>query len=283
MALTKQISNRALILSPSTAEVTTAQTIAPYYDFRIDGVVEIPTGDSFDAGRYIHADQSFASAKISVLKGGTSEYDITVKSYDSAGGDEITHINLTNQQFTTDNSITTLAFVQTEIEAERTLVFSITESTIGTPVEDFCLTITSGTFADLGSIDTPTVSKVEGPTLINPQVFSLNADKALAITPSGVDYASADDVNSAKSTIGISSATAAPGASVELVSAGLASNAITGLGFTAGDEIYLGVNGALVDSATASAFPPGDAIKQVGFAVNSNDMWVQIADAEIII
>lgn len=283
MALTKQISQRALILSSTTAEVTTAQTIAPYYDFRVDGVLDIPLGDSYDAGRYVNADQEFISAKISVLKGGTSEYDISVKSYDSAGGNEVTHIDITNQQFTTDRSITTLAFVQNQIQAERTLVMSITESVAGTPVEDFCLTITSGTFAALEAVGSPSVSKVEGPALSNPQVYNLDSGKALAITATGVDYASSDDVDSAKSTIGIASATAAPGGAVDVISAGLAVNAITGLGFTAGDEIYLGINGALVDSTTASAFPPGDVIKQLGFAINATDMWVQIADAEIII
>tara|TARA_R100001086_G_scaffold235262_2_gene158079 strand:- start:349 stop:1200 length:852 start_codon:yes stop_codon:yes gene_type:complete len=283
MALTKQISNRALILSDTTAEVTTAQTIAPYYDFRVNGVLEIPIGESFDASQYVDAEQSFVAAKISVRKGGTSEYDIVVKSFDSAGGDETIHINIASQQFTTDNSITTLAFVDNTILAERTLVMEITEVTQATPVEDFTLTIVSSVFADLDAIGSPSISRVEGPSLTNPQAFNLDANRALAITASGVDYASSDDVPSAKSTIGISSATAAPGGSVELVSAGLIQNAITGLGFTAGDEIYLGVNGALVDEATASAFPSGDVIKQLGFAVNATDMWVQIADAEIII
>jgi len=283
MALTKQISNRALILSDTTAEVTTAQTIAPYYDFRINGVLEIPIGESFDASQYINADQTFISAKVSVGVGGTSEYDIVVKSYDSSGGDEVIHINLSNQTFSTDRAITTLGFVDNTIGEERTLVFEITEVTQNVPCEDFCLTITSSVFADLDAVGTPTVAKVSGPSLTNPQAFNLDSGKALAITASGVDYASSDDPASARSTIGIASATAAPGGSVELVSAGLIENAITGLGFTAGDEIYLGVNGALVDSATASAFPPGDVIKQLGFAVNATDMWVQIADAEIII
>ena len=238
MALTKQISQRALILSSTTAEVTTAQTIAPYYDFRVDGVLDIPVGESYDAGRYVNAEQEFISAKISVLKGGTSEYDISVKSYDSAGGNEVTHIDITNQQFTTDRAITTLAFVQNQIQAERTLVMSIVESTAGTPVEDFCLTITSGTFAALEAVGIPSVSKLEGPALSNPQVYNLDSGKALAVTAAGVDYASSDDVDSAKSTIGIASATAAPGGAVDVISAGLAANAITGLGFTAGDEIY---------------------------------------------
>lgn len=283
MALTKQISNRALILSPSTAEVTTAQTIAPYYDFRIDGVLGIPINESFDAGRYVHADQTFSSAKVSVRVGGDSEYDIVVKSYDSSGGDEVTHINLVNQVFATSNSITTLSFVDNEIAAERTLVLQIFESVANTPVEDFCLTIISSTFADLGVIGAPVVSEVTGPPgLTNTQAYNLDFGKALAITATGVDYASADDVPSASSCIGIAKATAAPAGPISLVSSGLASNVLNGLGFTAGDEVFLGLNGNLVDSATAGTYPPGYVIKQVGFALNALDMWVQIADAEII-
>lgn len=283
MALTKQISSRALILSPSTAEVTTAQTIAPYYVFNVAGVLNIPILEHFDCGRYIHADQTFSAAKISVRVGGTSEYDLQLKSYDLSGGDEVIHINLTGLQFTTGNSLSTLVFADNSIDAERTLVMSLVESVAGTPVEDFNLTVVSSLFADIESLDAIPVESMVGPALSNTQVFTLDAKKALAITPSGVDYASADIPSTAESCIGISISSAAPSASINLVSAGLASNVITGLGFTAGDEIYLGVAGALVDSATAGAFPPGYSLKQVGFALNANDMWVQISDAEIII
>jgi hypothetical protein len=289
MALTKQISNRAIILSPTTAEVTTAQTIAPYYDFRVDGVLDLDLEESLDASRYIDASQSFVSAKVSVRVGGSSEYDIVVKSYDAAGGDEITHINVTNQTFATDNSITTLGFVQPNISAERTLVMTVRESVSATPVEDFCLTIVSSTFADLDLLNIGGGggggggASLTGPALVNTQAFTIDANKALAITSSGVDYASADDLASAKTCIGISTTSSAPAEAIELVGAGLAVNVLAGLGFAAGDEVYLGVNGALVDSATAGAFPPGDVIKQVGFAVNSSDLWVQISDAEIIV
>lgn len=283
MALTKQISSRALILSPSTAEVTTAQTIAPYYDFRISGSLELPLGGQFDCGRYVNADQNFISAKVIVAKGGTSEYNIQVKSYDSFGGDEVIHINLVNQQFTTDNSITTLSFIESEIEAERSLVLEITESTIGTPIQDFSLTLVSSLFADLDSVSSPTVSSVVGPTLTNTQAFNLLSSRALAITPTGVDYASADDVPTAEACIGISIANTAPSGSINLISSGLANSVLTGLGFTAGDEIFLGLNGNLVNAATVSAYPLGYAIKQLGFALNATDMWVQIADAELII
>lgn len=161
MALTKQISNRALILSDTTAEVTTAQTIAPYYDFRVDGVLDIDLEESLDASRYIDSAQTFLSAKVSVQKGGTSEYGITVISYDSAGLNPITHIDLAAQTFTADNSITTLTILEDEIPAERTLVLSIVESTSNVPVENFCLTLTSSTFADLDKIP---VSSIIGET-----------------------------------------------------------------------------------------------------------------------
>jgi hypothetical protein len=283
MALTKQISSRALILSPSTAEVTTAQTIAPYYTFNVAGVLNIPVIEHFDCGRYIHADQSFSAAKVSVRTGGTSEYDLQVKSYDVSGGDEVIHVDLTGLQFTDDNSLTTLVFLENEIQAERTLVMSLFESVAGTPVEDLSLTIVSSLFADIDSLDSLPVESLTGPSLSNTQVFTLDAKKALAITPSGVDYASADAPATAEACIGISIASSAPSSAINMVSAGLASNVITGLGFTAGDEIFLGISGDLVDSATAAAFPPGHSLKQLGFALNATDMWVQISDAEIII
>lgn len=282
MALTKQISNRALILSPTTAEVATTQTIAPYYDFRIDGVLELPLGEYFDSGRYIGAAQKFASAKISVRKGGTSEYDITVKSYDSAGNNEITHIEFVGASFTTDNILVTLPFVQNEVPQERSLVFRIRESSSGTPIEDFSLTIVSTVFTELSPSESTSAASIEGPSLINDQAFNLESNRALAITASGVSYASADDVPSAKACIGIATATAAPGGPVTLVASGLAANRITGLGFTAGDAVFLGLNGNLVDEATASGYPLGFAIKQLGFAINSNDLWVQISGTEII-
>jgi hypothetical protein len=283
MALTKQISSRALILSPSTAEVTTAQIIAPYYVFNIAGVLNIPTEQHFDCGRYIHADQSFSAAKISVRVGGTSQYDLQVKSYDVSGGDEVIHVNLTGLQFTDDNSLATLVFVDNSIEAERTLVMSLVESVIGTSIEDFSLTLVSSLFASLDSLVALPVESMSGPALTNTQAFTLDAKKALAITPSGVNYASADTPSTSEACIGISIAGSAPSAPINLVSAGVANNVITGLGFTAGDEIFLGVNGALVDSATAAGFPAGYSLKQLGFALNATDMWVQISDAEIIL
>jgi hypothetical protein len=124
---------------------------------------------------------------------------------------------------------------------------------------------------------------MKGPELTNPQAFTLLAKRVISITPSGVNYGSADDAPSAQTVIGITSSNSPSGSPVNVVAVGLAAGVLTGLGFVTGDEIYLGLNGAMVDSATAGAFPPGHVIKQVGFAIDSSDMWVQIASSEIII
>lgn len=151
MAVTKQISKRSIILSPTTAEVSTAQTIAPKYEFVVDGVLSIPVGDTLDCSRYIDAAQEFALAKVSVGAGGTSQYRIIVTSYDSTGGDPTVHLNVL-QDFTSANAITTLSFLDNSIGAERTIVMSIEEEVVGTSCEDLCLTLVSGTFADLDAI-----------------------------------------------------------------------------------------------------------------------------------
>lgn len=151
MALTKQISKRSLILSPTTAEVSTAQTIAPYYDFRIDGLLEIPIGETFDCSRHIYAEQTLISARLSVQTGGTSQYRIIVSSYDAAGVFIEEHIN-TLASPTDSNATYTLAFIEQTVQANTTLVLSVEEEVIGIPAEDLSLTLVSGTFADLDQI-----------------------------------------------------------------------------------------------------------------------------------
>lgn len=151
MALTKQISRRSLILSPTTAEVSTAQTIAPQYDFRIDGLLEIPLAETLDCSRHIYAEQTLISARLSVQTGGTSQYRIIVSSYDATGVFIEEHIN-TLVSPTDSNAIYTLAFIQQVVQANTTLVLSVEEEVIGLAAEDLSLTLVSGTFADLDQI-----------------------------------------------------------------------------------------------------------------------------------
>lgn len=159
MALTKQISRRSLILSPTTAEVSTAQTIAPYYDFRIDGLLEIPLAETFDTSRYIDAEQTLVGAKLSVLTGGTSQYRVIVNSYDAAGVFQAEHIN-TLVSPTTDRVVYTLAFIQATVPINSTLVLSLAEEVIGVAAEDLSLTLVSGTFAAIDQISATSLAGI---------------------------------------------------------------------------------------------------------------------------
>jgi len=173
MALTKQISRRSLILSPTTAEVSTAQTIAPYYDFRIDGLLEIPLAETFDVSRYVDAEQTLVGAKLSVLTGGTSQYRVIVNSYDAAGAFQTEHIN-TLVSPTTDNVVYTLPFIEATVPANSTLVLSVAEEVIGSAVEDLSLTLVAGTFADLDQISATSLAG------IHPIGGTLRADLSVA-------------------------------------------------------------------------------------------------------
>lgn len=159
MALTKQISSRALVLSPTTAEVSTAQTIAPYYDFRLDGVLDIPVSTTFDSARYVDAQQTLIFARLSVLTGGTAQYRVIVNSYDATGAFQTQHIN-TVVSPTTNNAIYTLAFIDQVIPANSTLVMSVGQEVAGTFAEDLSLTLVSGTFADINQINPQNVAGI---------------------------------------------------------------------------------------------------------------------------
>ena len=111
----------------------------------------------------------------------------------------------------------------------------------------------------------------------------LVSGRAVAVDPSGVIYADATLVNTAISLIGILTAPLVDGTdATDIVSGGYAPGVITGLGFSAGDEVYLGTSGQLIDKVAALALPLGSAIKEVGIAYNTTDLWVQIGNTEIV-
>jgi hypothetical protein len=121
-----------------------------------------------------------------------------------------------------------------------------------------------------------------GPVLPNNDVVSINAFKVVSIGTGGYALADASSVPLANGAIGISITPANIGDPVNLVTFGVLQNAITGLGFSAGEAIYLGLNGDLIDEATVLAFPMGYVQKEVGIALNGNDMLVRIQPLEII-
>jgi hypothetical protein len=119
-------------------------------------------------------------------------------------------------------------------------------------------------------------------TLSNTQVTPLALGRVVRMTPSGINYADSSSIASGKSTIGVLLNTVAPGDTALICTHGLAPNVLTGLGFVAGDEVYLGANGQLVDEATAIAAPPGSIIREIGVALNALDLHINMTPLEII-
>jgi hypothetical protein len=146
---------------------------------------------------------------------------------------------------------------------------------VGTLLAAVAQTSGSGPVAGSGAITTPEITNNSGDTLVS--------GRAVQITPSGLDYADASTVASSQATIGVLVDNVVDGASTDsIIGSGLASGVLTGLGFSAQDEVYLGMNGELVNQATVLAFPVGYVQKQIGFAISANDLWVQIQPLEII-
>jgi hypothetical protein len=146
MALIRKISNNALVLQNTDAEVTTAQLLSPHYDFNLTGQATIPLEIQMDASRFVEASFNIYRATIGVIKGGTSQYRIRLVSYDLAGGTPITHIN-TLATLATNNTRINLVISDSLIPANRNLTVFITEEIVGTPAEDINIQIVSEDFS----------------------------------------------------------------------------------------------------------------------------------------
>ena len=119
-------------------------------------------------------------------------------------------------------------------------------------------------------------------SLTNDQAFTLQLGRVVRMTPSGIDYADSSSVALGKATIGVLLNSVSPGDTALICTHGVAPNVLTGLGFVAGDEIYLGTDGQLVSAATAIAAPAGSIIREIGVALNTVDLHVNMTPLEII-
>jgi hypothetical protein len=119
-------------------------------------------------------------------------------------------------------------------------------------------------------------------TLQNPQAYSLILGRVVRMTPSGIDYADSSSIALGKATLGVLLNTVVPSSTALICTHGLAPNVLTGLGFSAGDEVYLGTNGLLVNEAAAISASPGSIIREIGVALNSVDLHVNMTPLEII-
>jgi hypothetical protein len=68
------------------------------------------------------------------------------------------------------------------------------------------------------------------------------------------------------------------GGNVQVACAGLAPGMITGMGFVAGDRIYLAVGGGLANAAPTGPGSGAQKVIEVGFAKNATDLFIRIID-----
>ncbi len=119
-------------------------------------------------------------------------------------------------------------------------------------------------------------------SIVNPGPATLQLGRVVRMSPTGLEYSDATSLTTATGTLGVLISTVSSGGTALIVSAGLAPNALTGLGFVQGDQVFLGLNGQLVDSATAAAFPPGYVLQEIGVALSAFDLLVLINSLDII-
>lgn len=148
MSLTHQVERRVLILQPTNAEVSTNQIYAAKYEWVANGELSVPTATVFDSLKHTDAAFTIYRVDVSVETGGTSQYRIIVKSYDTAGLNTVTHVD-DYVSLTGDRNRVSVNVADGAVDENRSLEFTLTESTIGTPAYDMTVTLIAEDFADL--------------------------------------------------------------------------------------------------------------------------------------
>jgi hypothetical protein len=148
MAVTRQVSRRALILQPSNAEVSTNQVYAPRYEFLVDGELSLPVPRIINSLKHTDAAASIYRVDISVNKGGTSSYRVLITSYNQLGVDPIVHVDEVIT-LTTDRLRTTIPVIDAAVGENRSLECTITEQTPLFPATDMTVTVIMEDFADI--------------------------------------------------------------------------------------------------------------------------------------
>jgi hypothetical protein len=108
------------------------------YSFSINGVVELPNLTVISSPRHVGSAFDILTARVTAKVAGSTTYTFVIKSYDSSGGDEVTHINDT--AVLGAKTILDLDIAIETVGANRTLELSI-QSSSGTFAEDITVTI----------------------------------------------------------------------------------------------------------------------------------------------
>ncbi len=148
MSLTKQTERRVLILQPTNAEVSTNQVYAARYEWPINGELTFPAPTIIDSLRHTDAAFSIYRIDVSVEQGGTSQYQITIKSYDTAGLNPVTHVD-DYITITGDKNRISIPVLNAAVPQNSSLELTVFESSVGTPASDMTVTLIAEDFASI--------------------------------------------------------------------------------------------------------------------------------------
>jgi hypothetical protein len=148
MAVTRQTSRRTLVLQPTNAEVSTNQVYAPRYEFLVDGELTLPLPRIINSMKHTDVAATIYRVDVSVNKGGTSQYQVTINSYNSSGLDPLTHVDHTFT-ITQDRERIGIPVILAAMPENRSIECIVTEVNAASPATDMTVTIIMEDFADI--------------------------------------------------------------------------------------------------------------------------------------
>jgi len=152
VAITRQISRNALILQNTDAEVATAKTLTPYYEWVFNGQLNFPVETPLDTLHHLDAENTIHQVRVTARVSGDSVYNIKLISYDINGVNPITHVN-ESVTFSVDKQTYLLPVLDALIPVDRIVEARLFETVVNpTPAEDVSLTMTMGSFEELSPV-----------------------------------------------------------------------------------------------------------------------------------
>jgi hypothetical protein len=146
MAISHQPERRVLILQPTNAEVSTNQVYAARYEWRVDGELTIPVATVIDSLKHTDAAFSIYRVDVSVNEGGTSQYQVLIKSYDTAGLNPVTHVD-EYVTITGDKNRISITVLNAAVDQNRSLELTLYENAVALPASDMTVTLIAEDFA----------------------------------------------------------------------------------------------------------------------------------------
>lgn len=146
MSLIRQISRRTVVLQNTEAEVATAKTLSPYYEWTVNGELELPTEIAIGQVNHTDGENVFYQIRTTARQAGNSTYRIKIVSYNLVGGSPITHVD-TQVVYDTDNRTYLLPLADAFIPSDRVVELRLFEDVQGSsPAQDVTISASLGKF-----------------------------------------------------------------------------------------------------------------------------------------